>query len=257
MSRSLPEVDDWFIPLADPARAGAHVYAFPQAGGGVTTFAALAGRLAPEVCLWALNLPGRQARFLQPPRTDLDPLLSDLAADLAVRTPGTLLGYCSGALLAFLLARRLRDCGRPPPTALVAVSYPAPDRAAPPRGLHTLGADEFWREIMSYRGVPAKVSGQPDFRQIFEPALRADYALLAGYEYTGAAPLDAPVAVIHGRADPVLGGPDVGGWRAHTRAGFQILTVPGDHWLLDGDPDAVAAAVRAIAGPVAAAREPR
>jgi medium-chain acyl-[acyl-carrier-protein] hydrolase len=246
VSRSLSEADDWFIPLAAPATAGAHPYAFPQAGAGVTAFAALAARLAPVVCVWALNLPGRQARFHEPPRTDLGPLVDEVADDLSRRPCGALLGYCSGALLAFLAARRLRDRERWPPTALGAVSYPAPDRASPPRELHAASGEEFWREIMSYGGVPTKVAAQPDFRQIFEPALRADYELLAGYEFTGAAPLDVPVTVIHGNPDPVLTAADIAGWRAHTRAGCTTVAVGSGHWLLDTDPDGLAAAVRVL-----------
>jgi surfactin synthase thioesterase subunit len=229
------------------------VYALGQAGGGATTFAGLAERLAPHTCVWALNLPGRQARFHEPSRTDLEPLLDELAADLAGRDGPVLLGYCSGALIAFLVARRMRRLGLPPPAGMLIVSYPSPDRARPPRGLHELDSDRFWREILSYGGVPDKVAEQSDFREIFEPALRADYALLAGYEYAPEPALATPITVVHGRADPVLHADDVDAWRAHTTGDFRVIAVPGDHWLLDGDPAGLADAVRGSGLPRVAA----
>ncbi|MGI5239095.1 thioesterase II family protein [Dactylosporangium sp. CA-139066] len=233
----------WFVPLADPTPAAAHVYAIPQAGGGCATFARLADELAPDIAVWALNLPGRQARFGEPPRTDLGPLLDELAASLAGQQRPILLGYCSGALLAMMLARRL--CARgTAPAALIAVSYPAPHRAMPPRSLHDLDGPEFWQEILSYGGVPAQLAEQPDFREIFEVALRADYELLSGYEYDDEPPLDVAITMIHGEEDPVLRPADIEGWAQHTSAGFQSCSVSGDHWLIDGDLAGIAGAIR-------------
>ncbi len=49
-----------------------------------------------------MNLPGRQARFKEPNRTDLGALVADLAADVLAqpRRPTVLFGYYTGALLA-------------------------------------------------------------------------------------------------------------------------------------------------------------
>lgn len=240
-------VTDWFIPLSDPGRARAHVYAFPQAGGGATAFAALADELGPDIAVWALNLPGRQARFAENPRTDLEPLLDDLAVAIPGHSPGLLFGYCSGALVAFLVARRMSSAGRTPPAELIVASYPAPDRAEPARTTHELPVEEFWAEILSYGGVPEGVATQPDFREIFEPALRADYALLAAYGYADAPPLPVPVTAVSGADDPVLLPDDVDRWRAHTTAEFGAVTVPGDHWLLENALPHVADLIRARA----------
>jgi len=236
--------DDWFIPLADPASALAHLYALPQAGAGCTAFAGCADLVAPDLALWGLNLPGRQARLAEPPCTALPLLLDQMASVVGERGPWFLFGYCSGALLAFLLARLLRAAGRNGPARLLVASYPAPDLARPPAGMHELPPGEFWKEIMSYGGVPASVAAQPDFREIFEPALRADYQLLAGYEYVDEAPLDVPVTVVVGDKDPVLRPEDINGWSRHTTGPVRFRSVPGGHWLLDDALADVAGALR-------------
>ncbi|GAA3728914.1 alpha/beta fold hydrolase [Plantactinospora mayteni] len=246
------EVTDWFIPLSDPA-ATTQVYAFPQAGGGCATFAGLADLLAPDLGFRGLNLPGRQARFAEPPRIALGPLIDDLATALARHHRPILLGYCSGALLAFLVARRLRARGLAPPAALVVASYAAPHQAEPRTDLHRLPSADFWREILSYGGVRPEVAGQPDFREIFEVALRADHELFAGYEYTDEPPLAVPVTVIVGDADHTLPAAVVEGWRDHTTREFRTVAVPGGHWLLDRDLRPVAEAVRDTAARLAAA----
>ena len=242
-----PLTADWFVPLADPAAAARHVYAIPQAGGGLTAFGACAAALAPEVALWGLNLPGRQARFAEPPCTELEPLLSTLAGAAGQREPWLLFGYCSGALLAFLLARRMRAAGGPMPAGLIVASQAAPDLARPPATLHELPPDKFWAEIVSYGGVPPRVAEQPDFREIFEPSLRADYALLAGYRHRAEAPLDLPITVLVGAADPVLRPADLAGWRRHTTGPFAVHEVAGAHWLLDSESARVAEIIRRCA----------
>jgi medium-chain acyl-[acyl-carrier-protein] hydrolase len=242
---------EWFVPLADGTTGDTHVAAIPQAGGGCATFAPIADLLAPQVTVWGANLPGRQARFLEPPCTDLDVLLDRLAADYpAPRGRTVLFGYCSGALLAFLLARRLRARGGPHPAALVVASYPAPDVAQPPRTLHEAESDRFWPEILALGGVPAPVAGQPDFREIFEVGLRADYALLADYVFVEEPPLPIPVIAVHGTDDPMLRGERVDGWSRHTAGPFRSVATPGDHWILDNALDGVAEVLRlAATGP--------
>ena len=128
----------------------------------------------------------------------------------------------AGALLSALLISRQTA---PESPRLARLSSAAARPAA---------VEEFWAEILSYGGVPEGVATQPDFREIFEPALRADYALLAGYAYADAPPLPVPVTAVWGEADPVLLADDVDRWRAHTAAAFEAVTVPGDHWLLEG-----------------------
>jgi medium-chain acyl-[acyl-carrier-protein] hydrolase len=244
---------DWFIATTAAGLDARRVYALPHAGGGCATFTGLADVMSPDTAIWALNLPGRQARFLEPPRTALEPLIADLSDALdgleAQRKGGggpVLFGYCAGALLAFLIARRLRrSVGAP--AALVVASSAAPDLIQPARVLHTFDSDTFWSTIMSYGGVPPRVAAEPEFRDIFERSLRADHELLSRYRYADEPPLDIPLTVLVGEDDPVLRPADIDGWRRHTTCGMTIRRLPGDHWLLDTAPGALAEEIEAAA----------
>jgi medium-chain acyl-[acyl-carrier-protein] hydrolase len=244
------EQQPWFLPLATANRHAPRVLCLPHAGGGSTTFAEVAESLAPDAAVLALNLPGRQARFAEPPRGDLAPLIAEIADQLAAAErqgglpPYLLFGYCSGALLAFLLARALRERGASAPLALVAASYAAPDLVQVRTDLHTLPADDFWSEILSYGGVPATLLAQPDLREIFEPALRADYELLAGHVHADAPPFAFPITVVRGTRDPVNPSQALAGWSRHTTAAFRVETLPGGHWLLADQAPQVAALLR-------------
>lgn len=209
--------------------------ALPQAGAGCTAFAECAEVLDPRASLWALNLPGRHARFREPPITALDRLVHGVTSGMGrhLDRPYVLFGYCSGALLAYLAAVAGRASGLPAPAALVVASYPAPHVAKPAPDLHLLPTEDFWRDILAQGGVPAALVAQPDHRQIFEPALRADYQVLSGYEFTPDEPLEVPILALAGRDDPMITESELTAWSERTTAGFELRYLPGDHWLLD------------------------
>lgn len=232
----------WFVPLVEDRDRPWQVLAMPQAGAGCATFAECADLLGPDIALYGLNLPGRQARFLEPPVTDLDELVAEVTSGVraCADRPYVLFGYCSGALLAFLVAHAARAAAMPTPHALVVGSYPAPQHARPARDLHRAPPDEFWRELISQGGFTAELLRQEGYRELFEPALRADYQVFSTYRYAPLPPLDVPVVAVVGRHDPGLSESAAADWAAQTRAGFRCETVDSDHWLLERACDQVA-----------------
>lgn len=231
----------WFVRIAERPHATTRLYVFPHAGGGPGALAPLAAHLPEHVEPWALNLPGRQARLAEPPRTDLHALVAALVDDLA-GTGGehrrVYFGYCGGSLLAHLVAR---GC---PPDLLAVGAYAAPDVARIPRRMHLLAASDFWTAVLDQGGVPAELA-RPALREIFEPTLRADFALYAAYHHVPEPPLDVPIVVLHGRSDDVVRRGGLLGWRRHSTARVELDAVDAGHWLVDEAPAAVAAALGA------------
>lgn len=229
--------DGWFVRVAAREQARARLFVFPHAGGGPGAVGELAEHLPEHVEPWVLNLPGRQARLGEAPCTELEPLVAALAADLAAARDGlphVLFGYCGGALLAYLAAR---GC---PPDRLVVGSYAAPDVARVPRRLHLLGDEDFWDTVLDQGGVPAELA-RPDLRPLFEPTLRADFALYAAYHHVPVEPFDVPITVLHGRTDTELRRGGLLGWRRQSTAAVELAEVPAGHWLVDEAPAEVAA----------------
>lgn len=229
----------WFVRVERREDARTRLYAFPHAGGGPGALGALAAELPPAIELWALNLPGRQARIAEPPRTDLEPLVREIAADLA-ETPCSysLFGYCGGALLAYLAARQSG------PSHLFVGSFVAPDIALVPRRLHALPSDMFWEVVLAQGGVAPELAERTDLRPLLEAAIRADFALYAGYHHRGV-PLDVPVTVLYGRDDTELTTGGLLGWRRQAVSRPDLCELPAGHWLVDEDPAGVAACIAA------------
>jgi medium-chain acyl-[acyl-carrier-protein] hydrolase len=233
-SRTPAVESPWFAPLSPGRQHSWRVLALPQAGAGCAAFVECASAVGTDIAIWGLNLPGRQARFREPSITDLHQLVA--ATTSAIRPladrPYVLFGYCSGALLAYLVATAARSAGVPAPKALVVASYPAPQHANPPRNLHTLPPDTFWPQVLSYGGFDAGLVAQSEHREIFEPALRADYQALSTFRYRPEPPLATPIVALAGSRDPFLDKRGLAAWAERTTAGFRCQLLDAEHWLL-------------------------
>jgi surfactin synthase thioesterase subunit len=228
----------WFVPLERRDRARLRLYVFPHAGAGPGVLARLASELVPSIELWSLNLPGRQARLTEPPCSDLEGLVGALTADIgAAPQPYAFFGYCGGALLAYLVAQRTA------PERLFVGSFAAPDLALIPRRLHRLPTDLFWDVVLDQGGVPPELAERTETRPVFEPGLRADFALYASYRHRPGRPLDVPITVLHGRDDQELSRGELLGWRRQTTTPPDLCEVPAGHWFIDEAPASVAASL--------------
>ncbi|MER6508760.1 alpha/beta fold hydrolase [Nonomuraea sp. NPDC001636] len=230
----------WYVQVKEGERA---LVAFPHAGGGPASLGELAGHFPPEVGLWSVNLPGRQARLAEEPRTDLEGLVDDLARDLAGwREPYTLFGYCSGALLAFLVCRRVVELGGRP-ERLVVGSFAAPDVTLLLRRLPSLPSWLFWEQLIELGGVPPELADREALWPVLEPALRADFGLLAGYHHRPGPPLPVPISVLYGARDASLTRGGLLGWRRQSVHRPALKELDSTHWLAEETPDALAAAI--------------
>ncbi len=246
----------WFVPVGERPGGRIRLYTFPNAGSGPASLTGLAERFPDEVGVWSVNLPGRQARLAEPPVEDLDKLVDDLARDLLAnaREPYALFGYCSGALLAYLVCRRLVELapdgpglpagsgGRRPERLLVG-SFAAPDVTLLLRRLPSLPSWLFWDQLIELGGVPAEVAEREALRPILEPALRADFGMLARYRHRQGPPLPVPVTVLYGSRDGSMSRGGLLGWRRQSVARPSMRELDASHWLAEETPDLLATVI--------------
>jgi surfactin synthase thioesterase subunit len=234
---------DWFVATSPQPTASVRLLAFTAAGGGVSSFARQASQLPDWLEMRTLNLPGRQARFDEPMVTDVDRLVAELSAACAeLAGPYLMFGYCSGALIAYLVARELAGRGETLPQRLIVGSYPPPHLVSTPE-LAVLDSDTLWRVLVEQKAVPSELAEEPELRAMAEPILRGDLGLISSYRHERATPLPVPITVLTGERDGSLADGAVDGWDGYSTAPLRTVSLAASHWFMEEDPAAGVAAL--------------
>ncbi|RKE22704.1 thioesterase II family protein [Streptomyces sp. TLI_171] len=237
--------DDW-LRRYHPAPSGApRLVCFAHAGGSANFWYPLSAALRDRVDVTAVQYPGRQDRYAEPPLTDLHELADRIAGALLPGWPGAeppaLLGHSMGALLAYETGLRLAAATGRGPRLLVASGRRAPSAVRTERGLHDASDEDLLAELSDLGGTVPAVLADPELRELFLPPLRADYRAVETYRHRPGVRLDCPVTVLTGAADHKVTAAEAAAWSEHTAGPVEVRTWPGGHFFLTDHQEALTA----------------
>lgn len=214
----------WVIPNeVSTARQG--LICFHHMGGQASVYRDW--RELPDTAIYAVQLPGRETRREEACIDAFYPAVEAIAAELAGLGLSALYfyGHSMGALFAYEVAHSLRSRHSVEIDWLFAGGLWAPDR-------HTQELERrrfSVRNAVKYMQIPQTLLSKAHFWQGFMAMFEADARLFQSYEYRKQAPLPCPITVFLGSCDPVASRAEAEGWRAHTKAHFEISEVAGSH----------------------------
>lgn len=205
-----------------------------HAGGSAASFQPWAAWLPDDWRLLGADLPGRLPAFGREKAHGTVPeAVNRLAAELTSHLTGdfAVFGHSMGALLSYELVRALEE-GNRLPRWLVASASRAPrhiGRHAPDGDWPRHRLRHFARSL---GGVPDHVWGHPRLADALLHTLRDDLRMLGSYRYAEGPPLETPVAVLGGDADPLVPAGALAAWSGHARRPVSFRILPGGHFYL-------------------------
>jgi surfactin synthase thioesterase subunit len=228
--------DVWIKRSGQEPQTGFRLFCFPYAGGGASIFRTWPQRLPPDIEVCAIQLPGREDRFLETPFDKLSSLIEALVGvlDPYLDFPFAFFGHSFGSLIAFELTRRLRRQKAPCPLQLFVSGSRAPQIPDPDPPMHQLPDAEFIEELRRFNGTPKTALENSELMELFLPLLRSDIHLGETYVYSTEAPLDCPITAFGGLEDEEVSREELAGWSEQTRSRFRMHMFPGDHFYLNG-----------------------
>ena len=222
----------WVVRRPNPS-ADLRLICFSYAGGGASAYANWHSSLPANVEVVALQLPGRETRFREPLLADLAVVVDKIEFAIAplMDRPCVFFGHSLGGLIAYEVAKRLRDRERDLPKRLIVSGKRAPQY--PPRrmAISLLPDADFVREIANYDGTPDDLLGNAEFIELILPRLRADARLFDDYVYSPCEILPCPITAFGGDSDVHVNRPELLGWAELTSA-FDWRVFNGGHFFI-------------------------
>jgi surfactin synthase thioesterase subunit len=218
------------------------LFCLPHAGAGASAYRDWPARLAPDVEVVPVRLPGRETRRREPLARSVAELVADVAPQVTAGGPFALFGHSMGALVAYELTHTLCAQGRTPVHLFVSGQQAAHLRA-PGDDVHTLTDDDLADHVAELSGTPREVLDHPGMLDYLLPILRADFAVCETYEHLPRPPLDVPLTALGGTDDEVLAGDGLTPWRELTTAATTVRQFAGGHFYLHDHLDDVIATV--------------
>ncbi len=240
--------DPWFPYRRFRGQARARLFCFSYAGGGASLYRAWQDVVPALIEVVAVQLPGRENRFGEPPLADMATLVDHVVAALRphLTLPFACFGHSMGALLAYELAHELRRLRLPGPTHLVVSGHEAPHIIDHQDDMHALPDDRFVARLAALNGTPPEILRQPELLELVLPLLRADFRAHETYAYRHRPALECPITAFGGRADPDVSHDALAAWQRHTHGAFALRTFPGDHFFIRSSEISIVAALNPI-----------
>jgi surfactin synthase thioesterase subunit len=235
----------WVRRPATRPHALLRLFCFHYAGGGASLFRRWPQWFSSEVELVALQLPGREDRFAEPPYDRMGPLVERLATVLAphLDRPYAFFGHSMGARVCLALAQLLHRRGRPVPRMLLVAASPAPILDIPVRGWNE-SEEGLTRYVRSLGGTPPEVLDAPDLLALLLPTVRADLTAVATWPYQTSARLPCAVRAFAGKDDAYASPFRMRAWQAETDGSFALQVLPGGHFFIHSGAPQLVDAVR-------------
>lgn len=204
---------------------------FPFSGGSAMSYRGL-GTSFGRVEVSTFELPGRGRRFSEALLHRFEPMVDDLFAQVRseLREPYAMYGHSMGAILAYLLARRLVDARLPQPVRLFVSGSRAPSMIRS-EGWHLLSGQAFQSVLAKLGGCPPALLADAELMALYEPVLRADFEAMANYRYLAHATFRFPITALIGEDDSVSDA-EATQWQRETSRPLQLERLSGDHFFI-------------------------
>jgi len=229
---------EWFLADPDLDDAPVRMFCFPHAGGGPRQFLAWQAALGRDVQVHALVPPGRghRAGQLAPATVAGFATGAAMAVESLADRPSILFGHSFGVVAAFEVARRLRHVMAI--SDLVASGCAAPVRLPSARvvAASKLEGRAFAEAVGFFGGLPPELVAAEELHALVLPTLQADFAMVAGYRYRPADPLDIRLHLVNGRDDQHVCGDALDGWAGECTTAPTVTEMVGGHFYFDPDP---------------------
>jgi medium-chain acyl-[acyl-carrier-protein] hydrolase len=213
-------------------RCRIRLFCFPYAGGGASVFIPWIGRLAPEIEVCPVQLPGRENRISEPCLRDVDEVAERAKNALTpfLDVNFAFFGHSLGALIAYETAQRVGLYG---PRHLIVSGRRAPHFPRIEEPSSHLPDPDFERHLEKLKGTPREVLANRELMELLLPTVRADFRMDETYVHpVHYGKLSCPITVFGAVCDIDLPQSHLLAWNCVTQSNCHLHMFDGDHFFV-------------------------
>ena len=210
-----------------------NLFCLPFSGGTVYSYQKFKPLFPKSITMIPVELPGHGKRFREPLLTNIHAMVEDIYEHIRpqLQAPYAIYGHSLGALLSYLLARKLSQEPVPFPVHLLVSGHQGPSIPEKENNLHLLPQAEFLMRLQQYGGIPEEVAAINELMELFIPMMRSDFQAISAYHYTPAVPLELPVTVMVGSEEEISREEAIA-WQEVTTQKIQLQEFSGRHFFI-------------------------
>lgn len=211
------------------------LYCLPFAGGSSYSFLTFGSNLSANIKLVTVEPPGRGRRsrenLLYNAHAVSEDIFKSIETSITSGNRYALFGHSMGALIGYLLIRRIAEKNLPLPVYFFASGRGGPSFKDDHEQYYMLPKVEFREKLREIGGSPIEVLEHEQLMDFFEPILRADFQVVETYKHKPENPFNVPVSVLIGEEDKVsIEAAKM--WQDETTEPIKIHKFSGGHFFL-------------------------
>ncbi|MEO8499170.1 MAG: alpha/beta fold hydrolase, partial [Planctomycetota bacterium] len=242
-------INPWLIRGSGNPDAPVRLICFHSMGVGASLFTNFLLNPPDECDIVAVQTPGRENRLDEPVLESMDELADQLMLQVQplFDRPVVIWGHSFGGIVAWEVIRRLRERHHCEPAHLMVTG------TAGPHLMHLWQKREVLLKAMVADNSPeylislSRYVDDPEFLKSIIPLMRKDYPLLKGYDCLPMPPMNCPITAFAARQDDFVYTDEIREWARHTKGGFELIEVDGDHWFLSRNRELIITRLQDIA----------
>lgn len=212
-----------------------NLYCLPFAGGSSYSYNLFSPHLSSKINFIPVELPGRGKRIketlLKSANQIADDIFTAIRPEVVSGVPHAIFGHSMGALLGYLLTRKLLENNLQPPLHLFVSGRGGPSYNDERESYYLLPKKEFKDKLKELGGSPKEVLEHDTLMDFFEPILRADFEVVETHKYEEKEPFNVPISVMIGSTDKVTF-ETARLWQKETLIPIKIHRFDGDHFFI-------------------------
>ena len=213
----------------------ANLICFPHAGGSKFSYNRFIGVASGGLNIIPVELPGRGARIheklIENAYHMVDDVFEQIEPKIALDVPYAIYGHSMGALIGYLITRRIARESMPMPIHLFFSGAKPPFTLEEEPPVHLFKREELIDQLRRLGGIPDRILNNENLIRFLEPIVRADFRVIRTYQHHPEQPFNVPITVIIGthenisRQQALL-------WQKETVKKTEVKFFEGDHFFI-------------------------